>query len=297
MGQQSSNQTVTSAPPQYLQKPLEGVATRAGDIYNQQPGITGTQQQAIDLMTQRAQQGSPLLPAAQQQNLGTVQGDYLFGGPGFNAAYQAAANKIIPQVQSHFASTGRSRGGLAQQALGQSLADAFASQYGQERQLQQQATQQAPGLAQADYGDINKLLQAGGLPQDIMFGNLGNYANILTPLAGTGSQQTTPISRNAGSGLLGGALGGVGIANALGSSLPEVWGGLGGLVGLLSDRNAKKDIQKIGYRNGLNVYIFKYKNSNKWSVGYMADEVEKLYPEAVSTRPDGYKQVDYSVVN
>jgi len=291
MGQQTtpSNVTTTSKPPEYLQPYLQDIAGRAQGLY--QPGLTPEQQQAIS----QARAPSSLAQAGLGTLQGTARGDFLFGGPGFNAAYQAAANKIIPQVNSQFALAGRSGSGLAQTAQTQALADAFASQYGQERGLQQQAAMAAPGAAQqqAQYG-----INLANLPQDLLYGNLSNYSNIINPQLGAGgtSTQSSQLYRNPASGFLGGGLAGLGVASSLGSSLPEVWGGLGGLVGLLSDRKAKKNIIKIGkYKNGLNKYRFNYKHNGMEMIGVMADEVESIFPHAIIER-DGFKYVDYSVL-
>lgn len=65
----------------------------------------------------------------------------------------------------------------------------------------------------------------------------------------------------------------------------------------MSDRRLKTSIKFLGIAsNGLNVYQFRYKNSSNLHIGYMADEVEKLYPEAVLTNSDGYKMVNYSLL-
>lgn len=66
-----------------------------------------------------------------------------------------------------------------------------------------------------------------------------------------------------------------------------------------SDRRLKADIAHVGVdeATGLNLYEFKYKNgSGKRFIGVMADEVEKLYPEAVFETPDGYKAVNYAAL-
>lgn len=129
----------------------------------------------------------------------TLNGDYLYGGPGFNAAYQAAANKIIPQVDSQFNQAGRLHSGLADTAKTQALSDAFASQYGQERQnqlnaaqLAQQGTQTflnsvnnerdnqirsmlfAPQMANLDYQNIGALAQVGAQKEDQSQQNLAD---------------------------------------------------------------------------------------------------------------------------
>lgn len=63
-----------------------------------------------------------------------------------------------------------------------------------------------------------------------------------------------------------------------------------------SDRRLKTDIRPVGVdeRTGLTLYEFSYKGSSRRFVGVMADEVEKLYPEAVFEMSDGYKAVNYA---
>jgi len=77
---------------------------------------------------------------------------------------------------------------------------------------------------------------------------------------------------------------------------------LGGLFGLggkligLSDKRSKKNIEKVGKVDGIDLYSFKYRKGmgdGKAHVGVMAQEVEKTHPEAVSRRSDGMRQVNY----
>ncbi len=129
----------------------------------------------------------------------TLNGDYLFGGQGFNAAFEAAKNKILPQVDSAFERSGRTRSGLADVAKTQALSDAFAGQYGQERQNQlaasqlgQQGTETflaniskerdnqiksmlfAPQMASLDYQDISKLAEVGAQKESLQQQNLAD---------------------------------------------------------------------------------------------------------------------------
>lgn len=63
-----------------------------------------------------------------------------------------------------------------------------------------------------------------------------------------------------------------------------------------SDRRLKRDVKRIGKTDdGLPIYSFKYKGDEKEQthVGFMADEVEQVKPEAVGVHPTGYKTVDY----
>jgi muramidase (phage lysozyme) len=62
-----------------------------------------------------------------------------------------------------------------------------------------------------------------------------------------------------------------------------------------SDRRLKHDIKKIGEtKDGLPIYKFKYKGdpTEQTHIGFMAQDVEKVHPEAVGMS-HGYKTVDY----
>jgi len=86
---------------------------------------------------------------------------------------------------------------------------------------------------------------------------------------------------------------------ALGGSLIKA-GGSAAAVGMMSDIRAKKDISLLGHMKGLGVYLFRYIEGLElpegFHIGYLAQEVEKLYPNAVITREDGYKLVDYTAI-
>jgi hypothetical protein len=85
--------------------------------------------------------------------------------------------------------------------------------------------------------------------------------------------------------------------------------GLGGTLGaayLLCDIRTKQNISPIGIAdNGLTVYKFEYKPEFKdhesaghgYHIGFMAQEVEQVFPHAVHTLNDGYKVIDYGVLN
>ena len=75
-------------------------------------------------------------------------------------------------------------------------------------------------------------------------------------------------------------------------------------AGTFSDIRTKENIVEIGVSKiGLPVYIYEYKPEWKNEaghgkfMGYMAHEVEEFMPEAVITRPDGIKMVNYGALN
>jgi len=132
--------------------------------------------------TQRALQGSPLLGAAQQENLQTVQGQYLNPdtNPWLAKTYETAAKDvtntfgqtIMPGITKEAGAAGAWGGaregvarGTALTGFAGELSDLatkiYAPAYEAERNRQQAAVGVAPGLAEADYGDISKLAAVG----------------------------------------------------------------------------------------------------------------------------------------
>ena len=200
--------------------------------------------QAMGMQEERALAGSPLLPAAQEQNLATMRGDYLYGGPGFNAAFDAARRAITPQVQGAFERAGRFGGGLAQEAETRALADAFAGLYGAERGRQMTAMGMAPAMAQADYQDIQRLAQVGEMQeardrerlaeqaQKWYFGQEAPYqrlAAIMPAFGGWNTMQMQPTQQRTSP--LAGALGGAATGASIGSAIPGIGTGIGALGG------------------------------------------------------------------
>ena len=148
-------------------------------------GPSAQTQTALQAAQNRALMGSPLLPAAQQQQLGAIQGNYLSAGnPYFTQALagptQAATqayNDAIKAAQSTTSMAGRYGSGVSadiQNRAANTLANTLANTYGNlayqnyatERGLQNQAVMNAPALAQADYADISQLANVGRTAED-----------------------------------------------------------------------------------------------------------------------------------
>ena len=137
-------------------------------------------------------------------------------------------------------------------------------------------------------------LRTGAQVQNPTFVNSANQATTAGPdlLGAAGSQYNAAMGNfnsgvaqqaNFNSGLMG--LAGAGIA--------------------ASDIRMKENIDPIGVaNNGLTVYRFEYKPEFKdhelaghgFHYGYMAQEVEQVFPYAVKTLDDGYKVVDYGLL-
>jgi hypothetical protein len=74
--------------------------------------------------------------------------------------------------------------------------------------------------------------------------------------------------------------------------------GAGVLAGaVLSDARVKRDVVRIGeLRPGIGLYQFRYAWSEQVHVGVIAQEVERVVPDAVSAGADGYLRVDYGLL-
>ena len=140
-----------------------------------------TTQTGLQALEARASLGNPLLQSAQNQLQNTVSGGFLGGNPFFQGAFQPAARAAETQFKTtlgDIASKSSLAGRYGSGAMG-SLQDRATGQFGQqlantagqlayqnyadERNRQQQATMAAPQMAQADYQDIQNMLQAGQL--------------------------------------------------------------------------------------------------------------------------------------
>jgi len=68
-----------------------------------------------------------------------------------------------------------------------------------------------------------------------------------------------------------------------------------GSAAIMSDRRLKSNIERIG-THPLGIGIYEYDIFGSRQRGVMADEVEAVRPEAVITRDDGYKMVNYGML-
>lgn len=149
-------------------------------------------------------------------------------------------------------------------------------------------------LQQEDQNQINADKARWDYNQNKDWQNLNNISGLLTGNATLGASNTgsqgmfyNPTMQwlGAAGGLMNAAGGASGIAQA---------------VGALSDKRVKKDIQQIGHTSkGFPLYLFRYnwdQANESPRIGVMAQDVEKVMPEAVITRDDGIKTVNYAMV-
>lgn len=66
----------------------------------------------------------------------------------------------------------------------------------------------------------------------------------------------------------------------------------------VSDVRAKTDIRRVGETDaGLPIYTYRYKGDGTPRIGVMAQEVARIFPEAVGRHPSGFLAVDHSKVH
>ena len=211
-------------------------------------------------------------PEAQRAAIAGIE-----GGAGYQAQVQAGEEALLQRASA----TGGLRGGNIQGALAQ-----FRPQM-----LQQEIERQ--------YGRLGGMADIGRVTQQNL-AQIGQSSAAGTGSAGlqTGTNVANLLSQQ-GAALAGGELG---EAKAYGQlfNLPAQFLGMqigGGKAGsLFSDIRLKKNIKKISTRpDGLNVYEFDYIWGGGRQVGLMAQEVQGVYPDAVS-ESGGYLMVNYSKV-
>lgn len=274
--------------------------------------LSETTQNALNRTEQRAMGGNPLANASQDQLRRTVSGEYLNGNPFLAGTFDAgsrqitdAYNRAVGGQTAGFAGSGRTGSGMQafyqnqqNDTLARNLGDlynqTYYNNYATERQNQMNASQLAPQFAQMDYDNLNALQGVGSIRdnysqnlvnadidrwnynQNLPANRLAQYMSMIQGNYGGTSSTTTPHS------------GGNTFGNILSAGL--------GLAGLFSDRRLKTDVSPIGIaNNGLTIYSYRYVDSPEYHLGFMADEVEQVIPEAVTEDPSGYKMVNYKI--
>ena len=208
-------------------------------------------QSGLTAMQNRALEGNPLVPAAQQQYLSTIEGDMLGAtNPYFQQRFQTAADAAsqqyfdaVNQINSKASMAGRYGSGAfdelqdrARTQFGQNLTNTAGQlafdNFARERQNQLMAAQQAPMLAQQDYADIGQLLQTGqiaeGYQQQALQDAINRFdfqqnipqqrlQNFLSAAYGAplGGRTTAQVPKGGMQGLLGGALTGAALTSMI----------------------------------------------------------------------------------
>lgn len=147
-------------------------------------------------------------------------------------------------------------------------------------QLRQQAINEEIARRGQSLNETNALIagQQVGMPQ---FGSFNTAGVAQTPQMLQAANMTA--QQNAA------------ISSAQNQGINNIMGGvssIAGMAGMFSDRRLKRNIQRIGERNGIPWYEFEYVWGQK-AIGVMADEAPA---DAVHIHPSGFLMVDYSKV-
>ena len=174
----------------------------------------------------RAMAGSPLISAAQQQNLATQRGDFLNpnSNPYLSQTFDLAAGKVRGALDSQFNNSGNYGSSMHQGAMAEQMGDLATK------------TLFAPQLAQQDYYDAGRLAavgdayqqQAGNYVNDAMqrwnfyqnapYQRLQNYFGVLNPTA-SGYGTSTSTQKGGGGNALSNIIG----VGSIAAGLP-IWG-------------------------------------------------------------------------
>lgn len=85
-------------------------------------------------------------------------------------------------------------------------------------------------------------------------------------------------------------------SNSMMNGLFNLGGSLGSAAMMFSDSRLKKIVKRVGEKNGMGWYLFKYLGSNALYEGAIAQEVQKVKPEAVKQHANGFLMVDYAAL-
>lgn len=187
----------------------------------------------------------------------------------------------------------------------------FAREQGEqalERQLAAQGKTLSPEAAK-ELMQFNQNLatQQYGTALDRQRAQQTDIYNRLANLAGVGQQQATGLTNlgqqyasnvgNIGTSLANAQMAAqqADTANRM-AMLGTIVKGGAAAAGAMSDIRAKKNIEKVGEKNGLNIYHFDYKDKPGRFEGVMAQEVLEKMPEAVVTMDDGHLGVRYDLI-
>ena len=294
LAQASTNPGIVGA---YMNPYIQNALAPSQQLLNQQYGMQGAQEQGA-ATSAGAFGGSreALMSGLNQQNRMLAQNQLV--GNAYQNAYGSAQNQM-----NTVSAQGLAGQQAAMQGLGQGIsgANTLAGIGGQQLGAQQNviATQSQAGQQQQTQQQniINQAIQNYATAQQYPEQQLSFMNSMLrglpTQQTTTATYQAAPSTLNQVTGL---GIAGLGAYNAFG-------GGTAAAAG--SDINLKENVVLLWRAdNGMGIYEFEYKPEFKDHalcghgkfIGYMAQEVEKVMPEAVLIMDNGYKAVNYDMV-
>ena len=300
----STTQTTTQQIPGFIQDQIKEVFdaaesfTPSSDIVPGVAGFTPTQTLAQTLIKDLAT-GSPLASSKTALD-NIITGEFSVSDP-LQRVLDDTISKTVNNVTSQYSTGGR----LGSAAFGTSLGEGIASGV-------------APTLANALEADASRKLSAVGMMPSILSSDLG----LLGALSGVGREeqllnqslfdktaQGVAASNQANQQRINKLIAALGGAptptTTTQSKSPSNLDALTALALVASsDRRLKSDLKKIGtHSTGLNVYEWEW-NAKAFVLGldkhprkgFIAQEVQKVFPEAVVEGSHGYLMIDYSKI-
>jgi hypothetical protein len=229
------------------------------------------------------------------------------------ALYESSMYNLRPQFEAEDRKTNdylSNRGiPLGSEAYRRALSGLRRDRGGQLNQLSLQSTLAGTGeqdrlVRLAEAQRAARLAETGSATQGIDLGFFGNVnqidaAGIISGQEGAQNAynlnrfQDTQARRNATlNELIKGISGGGGGGGAASGGAAS---GGAGAAAAASDISLKENIEKVGEKNGFNIYEFNYKGKLGRYSGVMAQEVQKIMPDAVIEK-DGYLAVYYDKI-
>ena len=302
----STVQTTTQEIPRFIQDQVKQVF---GEVENFRPssnivpqvaGFTPTQKTAQNLITNLAT-SNPLGTAK------TALDDVITGQFNVSDPLQRVLDDTISNTVNNITSQYSAGGRLGSDAFGTALGEGIASGV-------------APTLANALEADASRKLSAVGMMPSILSSDLG----LLGALSGVGREeqalnqalldrpaQSVAASNQANQQRINNLIAALGGAptptSTTQSSSPSNLDAITAIAlaaSAFSDRRLKVDLKKIGtHSTGLNVYEWEW-NAKAFVLGldkhprkgFIAQEVQKVFPEAVFEGTHGYLMIDYSKI-
>lgn len=331
-GKSEQKKTETSAPPEWAAPLFKQGASDALNLYNSGQGGNVYQGQRVAELSQNTRNSINSLQDAagnygnnylqglaggknqSGQNLADMAAGNMVGANAqFNAALQNKLDNAATTINSQMSGAGRYGSGahssvMAKQ-LGETATNALSNQYNQDVQNMMNANKLV------DSANYNQLAAANDYYQGQ--GNALLNALKASSILDQNSQQKLDAARqqwseddNRGWNRLAmllnaaqGAAGNYGTttakqttkqSNGLLDSLGKGVGIVSSLFGL-SDIRAKENIEFFGKHNGYTLYDFNYIGNPQRYRGVMAQDVQKINPDAVATNPEnGLMMVDYA---
>ena len=219
----------------------------------------------------------------------------------YGQQYMSEISKNMPGVRQQmveYQPGGGSRGDIAQanivgaasKNLAQNLAGLYGGAYSAAQERVPQHMQQYPTIMGAPLGMSQAMGDVGEQRRAL------SQADIDADVAKYNYQQMAPYQALANyMGTVSGDYGGSSRMTQPGPSGLSQLGQIAGIASMFSDERLKENVNKVGSFKGLDLYEFNYIWSPVKVIGFIAQEVEKVLPEAV-IEVLGYKAVNYGKI-